>query len=525
MSSTRMLVEVMATRHLVVLLVLVFGGRVSGNPRMVANDGGVFANVISEIVGDVGRSKRLSTLTVIQDSQGSETGRDLIVKVLRLNGENLIVQSETELIHATRFGKWRFSLIVLDDIEAFRRICNRISSALFSFRGFFLVVLTNQKLIQIEEIFGEFWRKYIFNVAVIFEESDSVRAATFMPFGGISCGDTTARFADFDLGTFTNLSSELLFPKKFTNLHGCPVTIATYEDNIAVKRTPNALSGFDMDLVDIFSKMLNFKREFIWKNGSTPYGIIYPNGSVDGALGDIVHKRAQVATSRMWLLQDRMMIADISSVYFNFPQVFVISPGKRLTQLEKLLQPFETIVWVLTLFVLLIGVAVIWIIRLKLTSWASFVFGKNVNDPIFNMLVVVFGGSQQKLPARNFARYLLAMFLILFLVLRSAYQGSVFMFLQSDKHLRSVESIDDMIDQEFRIYMTKSHLKNFFDNQSEIVQRFVIFQAFCSSDFNRLNSFQGCFHRMAATRRDAEHIARPTATRVVRFKFACSCRC
>lgn len=79
-------------------------------------------------------------------------------------------------------------------------------------------------------------------------------------------------------------------------------------------------------------------------------------------------------------------------------------------------------------------------------------------------MVAIFGGSQPKLPIEQFPRLLLAMFLIFFLVMRSAYQGLLFKFLQTDSRNKAVESIDDMIEQEFDIFMYLSQL-NLFENQ------------------------------------------------------------
>lgn len=57
------------------------------------------------------------------------------------------------------------------------------------------------------------------------------------------------------------------------------------------------------------------------------------------------------------------------------------------------------------------------------------------------------------LPGRNFARYLLTCFILFCLVLRTAYQGKQFEFLQKDMRPADVATIDEMIDKNFTFYV------------------------------------------------------------------------
>lgn len=72
-------------------------------------------------------------------------------------------------------------------------------------------------------------------------------------------------------------------------------------------------------------------------------------------------------------------------------------------------------------------------------------------------LIVIFGGSQTKLPTRNFSRFLLMSFLLFCLVQRNVYQGSLYIFLQSDGRHKEVQSIDEMVENGFDFYMYESY--------------------------------------------------------------------
>lgn len=82
----------------------------------------------------------------------------------------------------------------------------------------------------------------------------------------------------------------------------------------------------------------------------------------------------------------------------------------------------------------------------------DFIFGAGVKSPIFNMFVGLFGDSQFILPKTNFARYVLMMFLMYSLVIRTAYQGSYFDILQSNQAHGEVKPIDEMIKKDFTFY-------------------------------------------------------------------------
>jgi hypothetical protein len=57
------------------------------------------------------------------------------------------------------------------------------------------------------------------------------------------------------------------------------------------------------------------------------------------------------------------------------------------------------------------------------------------------------------------------MLLIYLLVIRSAYQGSYFTFMQSEEKHKEVQSIDEMIEKDFTFYTKITVADNFQDNQ------------------------------------------------------------
>lgn len=117
------------------------------------------------------------------------------------------------------------------------------------------------------------------------------------------------------------------------------------------------------------------------------------------------------------------------------------------------------------------GLVVIEIIKRTPTSIQNFVFGRNVNTPTINLFQAFFGIGQLSLPTRNFARYLLMVFMLFCLIMRTAYQAKMFEFLQKEMRKPEVRSIDEMIENNFTFFCHENLLSSFL--RSELPQGFI----------------------------------------------------
>lgn len=431
-------------------------------------------NALHEIIDKSFRTD-FSTVNIIKATRDEHFGVYFIEHLLRMKQEKFAVRLEHhDKIQSVKTRKKRYCLILLDDIKLFRRLDEILLPEVFSFRGIFLFVVS-ESFGPIQEIFTTLWRKNIFNVDVIQPTVDSFKILTFEPFGMSSCGDTTPRILTEYRNNSFSPPVDALFPEKFRSLFGCKLIVSTFEDHFSVIRTMNTdgtfkLSGFDIDILNELSKALQFGTEFLFNEEAEPWGRNYNNGTVTGALGDIVNGKAHLALARLYLLASRRRVADSTVAYFGFPVVFVVPPDRSLNDFEKLLMPFDTAIWLLLVSVLIVALLVIVLANWKLRRLGYYVFGSINQHPTMNLIVVMVGGTQSKMPKQCFPRFLLMMFIVLCLVLRSAYVGSLFNFLQLNKYFNTIESIDDMFEQGYDVYMYKSD--EFFDSNSRIAKRF-----------------------------------------------------
>lgn len=112
----------------------------------------------------------------------------------------------------------------------------------------------------------------------------------------------------------------------------------------------------------------------------------------------------------------------------------------------------------------------IYIVGRRPQSEQDFVFGTGNRNPYLNLLVGVVGGSQSVPPKRNFARFLLMLHLIYCLVLRTLYQGSFFELLHSNKRYAEVQSVDEMIERDFKFY-AQSGIAGLFQGSEAVKSR------------------------------------------------------
>lgn len=81
------------------------------------------------------------------------------------------------------------------------------------------------------------------------------------------------------------------------------------------------------------------------------------------------------------------------------------------------------------------------------------VFGDKSRTPLLNIVKIVVGMQMSKLPRKNFARVILTLFIILWLVLRSLYISVLYTDLQENKRMQPVQTVDESLRLGFRYFM------------------------------------------------------------------------
>jgi len=353
------------------------------------------------------------------------------------------------------------NFILVDTIESFTKFHKAMNSMIFKFDSHFILILINGRIAEFNEIFKLLWMKQIYNVNVIYEDKNlnDTFVWTFFPFTPKKCNNTEAKLLiKFSETNLSKMTSNAFFPPKFGNLFGCPIKVAAANNEnpfLFINKHKNgsvSLRGRDIELLNALSELINFKIDYAYIG---PQGTFRSNGSSDGAFKELVDGRVDIGIADFWLKTDRLKLLDATNPYVNQRIVFVMPKASKLSSLEKLIKPFSTASWMLILVGFTFGSFVIFVIRhFTSPSTQRLVFGSKIQSPCMNMLIGIFGGSQHILPRRNFARFLLIMFLMKCLILRSIYQGILFEILQTNQYHKTPQTIDEIIDSKLELYVS-----------------------------------------------------------------------
>ncbi|KAL7040767.1 hypothetical protein ACKWTF_000511 [Chironomus riparius] len=246
------------------------------------------------------------------------------------------------------------------------------------------------------------------------------------------------------------------------NLHECPLTAAIVQTGPFMKLINKADGTFQLDGIDgtvlrVISELMNFTLRIVT---SSEQGGFFKNGTATGAGKLVASGIANLSIGYFSMTAERNNFMKPSYIYYTSNLIWIVPNGRLFSSFEKLAKPFSFITWFCVLIILISSFAVVFLLNLRPTSLRNFVYGRNIKTPCLNVANIFFGGSLHTLPARNFARTLIGMFMLYSLVIRSSYQGALFNFMKGDFREEPVNDLKTMIDQDFTFYVVESSVDN-----------------------------------------------------------------
>lgn len=431
------------------------------NIQILSKNQSNFADAVVEIIDKIVSYENITTANIISsrilNSNLLEDFKDELLLKCFASAEVIVRQDSAIEFASIKSERRRFTVILINTFDDFLKTFKMMSPEHFWFSGFYLIVLTAGNFAERDDIFKLLWMNEIYNANAIFEdENGKIHIKTFIPFNDRNCNDTTSVSINE-----LKISTSNFFPHKIKNLRKCSIRAGVTQNKPYIFKESKGkivLYGRDIDLVNGLADALNFRVEFVYVNDS---GALHANGSSSGTFKMLLENKVDLIVGNNNLKPNRLKFITNTTPYIASQITFLVPPGSQLTSFETLFRPLRFKVWLCLAAYFAFGLVVIFIINRQSESVRSFVYGRNVRNPYINMLNAIFGGAQKVEPRENFSRFLLMMFLIFCLVIRNLYTGSLYRFLQTDIHHSEVESIDEMMDEGFKFYVSTSSLDLF----------------------------------------------------------------
>lgn len=289
-------------------------------------------------------------------------------------------------------------------------------------------------------------------------ESTTVKLFTFVWYSSSKCRAPqlieTNRFNEnFGKWEKTNFTIN-----KFRNFYGCNVTFGLVPSYVFYKKVlkKKGIISYGTLLFDIVQGLdsnLNYKFNY--------HVLEYLEKTPEYLKIDIeVHSNCLSTKEKNFF---------ITQPYIFTSQHLLIPPGENFTPYEKLFLPFDFFVWSLITLVFFMTFVTIGLVNLTNEKVQRTVFGTNVKTPSLNIAIIFFGLSMNVLPRKNFSRVILMIFILYSLIIRTAWQGKMFEFMQKNITKSEVHSIEEMLEKNYTFYLGYN-LVHFFKD-SELVKR------------------------------------------------------
>ncbi|XP_055842559.1 uncharacterized protein LOC129909509 [Episyrphus balteatus] len=400
-------------------------------------------------------SNLTSTIVLAEHSKTPETA-DTNTLLMNFILQNLQGKTAVEFyLNGYSSQPLEYYVFIVDSQEAFKDLFKLFEDTPYERHFRFLIILTSQKSDfhkAMEEIFLICYNFDVIDANILSAHpTDGVHLFTYYLFSEQFC----RRCKPILMYSFNEGFEKLenIFPTKLTNFHGCPFRVAARRYPpffIFVGNTSHPepvedwenISGIEGTLLKFLAQTLNFtidlqpfrnKRSYVKENQS--YGFLQrlEKGEIDIAIGGFVD-----ATNERWLFSPTYS-------YHTSSVSFAVRGKHMANSLARLAQPFSTQVWILFASFPVLTIIFLTVLKMIKREVHQFVFGEQDQNPVTNFLAVFLGYSIRRTPRRNFARYIFLHFLLLSLVLRNAYQGSLYDALRMDKFARTPSGYKNLI--------------------------------------------------------------------------------
>ena len=406
-----------------------------------------------------------STVNMYYISQPENINKnlDMMNEILYHVKTKIVVQVDSLMDLKLSTRKRISNIIFIDSFESFKIIHEKMDYAHFEFQGYYLIIVTSHVhdiYLTMMRIFEALWTNKIINANILFMPPGNMNDAilfTYFPYSKYYCENVVP----IQLNQFRDdhwMRKIIYFPRKLASFYGCHLRVATFNNPpfMIVDEDKNgavSVDGVDGILLRVLAQRFNFNVDLYLPQ--TLWGSIYKNGTSTGAIKMIVDSEVNFTLGFFASIPIRDAVMQPSSVYYTTNLVWMVPPGKPQSALEKLANPLEYLVWVLSLLTIIIGFLII---------------GNKTQSPGMNFINVILGNSLHQIPMRNFSRFLLVSAMIYFFIIRTCYISGLVKFMQMDTRGQHLMSTAEMVKDNFTFYIMGSS-RDYVLEMPEVLER------------------------------------------------------
>lgn len=349
----------------------------------------------------------------------------------------------------------------------------------------FLVVVTEpspNKTKTLDEIFTILWKNGLVDSHVLIQKDNSWLLYAFKPYQSDCSSLAHVKIASFTLSNYTEnitLSFEELYPLKLQNFNKCPlrVTVNNIQPFAMHHITNNgniSFSGIEIVMIEQIAKTFNFS--IIYKTSLQDRGLMLENGTATGNLNLIKTGQADLGIGSNQRTNVRsMFLVGTDPILYSSLSFVSKEPKFKLSNTIRLNAPFKFSIWFLICVIISLTIVLILLSKRLTRKWRHFYIGGRMNrSPILNMWLLVLGKSMTNPFIANgryvskFARTLILLWIILWFIIRSCYEGTLYSEFQSNQLDQTFDTIKKIQASDCKLFIQPSvypFLETFFNSK------------------------------------------------------------
>lgn len=366
----------------------------------------------------------------------SRSSEKLVLGIIREKPSSIIISVSKNEFENPRRQLTISSLLIFDSVETFKTQVKHIrwlsnSKVRFKHLVYIPRVTVNDLIENIEDGFAIDCVNFLMN-----ETSESIELVTSFMFTSETCKKNQLVTINRFSSKTSKWENEKFYVEKYRNLYDCELVVGRTKVN-----------SVSIRLYEELQEILHFEIRWISFKSTNEL---------------VSCRECDLITQPVGALDKKL----ITSVPFDVHSLTYIVPnGEPYELLTRMFMMFDSQLWYSIAGTLVVGLVFIRVISFMSTNIQDRIFGTNMRRPTLNLFEVFLCGSQYRFPRTHCARFILMMFMIWSLIIRTCYQSKLFEYLQADLRKPSASTIGE-VEEKFTVYghnVSKEHFTRFED--------------------------------------------------------------